>query len=70
MLCLTPRVGRVTKICIYTVVGFGRIACISAIHTNLQSKPNPMVLHAINLAGAALPTLSRPVRAHGPPLVP
>jgi hypothetical protein len=56
---------------VFAVVGFAGTACIVAAYAYLSfsSAPNPFVLHGINLAGAALLTVSLLVHTNWPSLV-
>ena len=56
---------------IYSIVGFGGMACIIGAYAYLTStdKPNPFILHGTNLAGAALLTVSLVVHTNLPSLV-
>ncbi len=56
---------------IYSLIGFVGTACIIAAYAYLtyMDKPNPFVLHGINLAGAALLTISLLVHTNWPSLV-
>jgi hypothetical protein len=56
---------------IYSMVGFGGMACIIAAYAYLTwaKAPNPFVLHGTNLAGAALLTVSLVVHTNLPSLV-
>ena len=54
-----------------TLVGFVGMACIIGAYAYLtwQDEPNPFVLHGVNLAGAALLTVSLLVHMNLPSLV-
>ncbi|WP_435201345.1 CBU_0592 family membrane protein [Qipengyuania sp. 902] len=56
---------------IYSLIGFLGTACIIGAYAYLTLKdaPNPFVLHGINLAGAALLTISLLVHTNWPSLV-
>ena len=60
-----------TPLDIYSIVGFAGTACIIAAYAylTLSPSPNPFVLHATNLAGAALLTVSLVVHTNWPSLV-
>ena len=54
-----------------TLVGFVGMACIIGAYAYLtwQDEPNPFILHGVNLAGAALLTVSLLVHMNLPSLV-
>tara|TARA_A100001391_G_scaffold180525_1_gene146042 strand:+ start:451 stop:723 length:273 start_codon:yes stop_codon:yes gene_type:complete len=56
---------------IYSIVGFGGMACIIGAYFYLTAseKPDPFILHGTNLAGAALLTVSLVVHTNLPSLV-
>ena len=56
---------------LYSLVGFVGMACIIGAYFYLTAveKPNPFVLHATNLTGAALLTVSLLVHTNLPSLV-
>ena len=56
---------------IYGLIGFAGTACIIGAYFYLTAvpKPNPLILHGTNLAGAALLTISLLVHTNIPSLV-
>lgn len=56
---------------IYSLIGFVGTACIIIAYAYLtyMDRPNPFILHGINLAGAALLTVSLLVHTNWPSLV-
>lgn len=56
---------------LYSLVGFGGMACIIGAYAylTLRPEPNPFVLHGVNLLGAALLTVSLLVHTNWPSLV-
>jgi len=60
-----------TELDIYSLVGFVGTACIIGAYFYLTAsdKPNPWILHGVNLTGAALLTISLLVHTNWPSLV-
>ena len=56
---------------LYSLVGFGGMACIIAAYAylTLSDRPNPFLLHGTNLLGAVLLTVSLLVHTNWPSLV-
>lgn len=54
-----------------TIVGFGGMACIifAYAYTTAKAEPNPLVQHSVNLAGAAMLTVSLLANMNPPSLV-